>query len=117
MSELPLNGGLEMLFHVAVKLKPGLLWRPRDIGDALGHLTREAANREWNQPQRKKYVDINKVEQRWRYDEYFDIRHGDAEFEVSPSNFQSSFGAAIPHYAPFSAVWNGNVYPVLLYVG
>ena len=57
----------------AVKVKPGLPWRPQDVGDAraMGCL--------WRQPERKKCV--NKAES-WRSKEHFDIRHGAAEFEV-----------------------------------
>jgi hypothetical protein len=46
----------------AVTLK--LPWRPQDILDAtaLGYLLRKAANREWNQPRRKKFVAVNKDE-------------------------------------------------------
>jgi hypothetical protein len=44
----------------AVTLK--LPWRPQDVKDAkaLGYLLRKAANREWNQPRRKKSVAVNK---------------------------------------------------------
>jgi hypothetical protein len=46
----------------AVTLK--LPWRPQDVQDAraLGYLLRKAANGEWNQPMRKKFVAINKDE-------------------------------------------------------
>jgi len=46
----------------AVTLK--LPWRPRDVQDAraMGYLLRKAANREWNQPRRKKSVTVNKDE-------------------------------------------------------
>ena len=36
---------------------------------------------------------------------------------VSPDGFQSCFGPVFPHYAPFPMFWNGDVYPVPLYVG
>jgi hypothetical protein len=39
------------------------------------YLPRKAANREWNQPKRKKFDPINKGERSWRAEEYFDIRH------------------------------------------
>ena len=48
--------------------------------------------------------------------EHFDIRHGDEEFKICPACFWSCFGPVFPHYAPFPTFWNGNVYPVQLYV-
>ena len=77
MSGISLNGGLERPLCEAVKLKPGLPWRPQNVGDAraIGYLSRRAANREWNQPKRKKCVSVNKAERSWRSEEYFDIRH------------------------------------------
>ena len=45
---------------------------------------------EWNQPQRKKYVAVNKAERSWRSEESFDIRHEDAEVGVCSAGF--SFG-------------------------
>ena len=83
----------------------------------VGYLPRKAANREWNQPNRKKYIAINKVKWSWRSEELFDIRHGDAEFGVFPDNFQSCFGPVFPHYASVPKFWNDKVYPVPLYVG
>ena len=37
---------------------------PKDVRDAraVGYLLRKAANREWNQPKRKKFVAVNKDE-------------------------------------------------------
>jgi hypothetical protein len=44
----------------AVTLK--LPRKPQDVRDAksVGYLLRKAANREWNQPRRKKFVAVNK---------------------------------------------------------
>ncbi|KAL6070602.1 hypothetical protein STEG23_013786 [Scotinomys teguina] len=55
----------------AVKVLPGLPWRPQDVGDAgaMGYLPGKAANREWNQTQREKCVAVNKAEQSWRSEE------------------------------------------------
>ena len=41
-----------------------LPWRPKDVKDAkaVGCLLRKAANREWNQPRKKKFVVVNKDE-------------------------------------------------------
>ena len=60
MPEVSLNGGLERPLHEAVKLKPGLPWKPQDVGDArtVGYLPEKTANREWNQPKRRKHVEI-----------------------------------------------------------
>ena len=66
---------------------------------AIGYLPRRAANKELNLPKRKKCVAVNKDERSWRSEEHFDIRHGDAEFEVCPVNFQSCFSLVFPHYA------------------
>ena len=75
----------------AVKVKPGLPWRPQEVRDAraLEYLLRRAANREWNLPKRKNYVEVNKTERNWRREEHFGIRFGDAEFGVCPAGSQS----------------------------
>ena len=41
-----------------------LPWRLKDVKDAraMGYMLRKAANREWNQPRRKQFVAVNKVE-------------------------------------------------------
>jgi hypothetical protein len=46
----------------AVTLK--LPWRPKDVNyaRAMEYMLRKAANREWNQPSRKQFVAVNKVE-------------------------------------------------------
>ena len=54
---------------------------------AVGHLLRKAANREWNQPKRKKFVAVNRAERSWRSEGCFDVRHGDAEFGVGSAGF------------------------------
>ena len=78
---------------------------------------RRAANREWNQPKRKKCVAVNKAEQSWRSEEHFDIRYGDADSGACPDGFQSCFVLVFPYHAPFPMFWNSNVYLVPLYVG
>ena len=52
----------QTLKQEAVTLK--LPWRPQDVRDAraMGYMLRKAANREWNQPRRKKFVAVNKDE-------------------------------------------------------
>jgi hypothetical protein len=39
-------------------------WKSKDVKDVrvVGYLLRKAANREWNQPKRKKFVAVNKDE-------------------------------------------------------
>ena len=81
-----------------------------------GYPTRKAANKEQNQPKRKQCVVVNKAERSWRYEECFDIRHGDAEFGVRQTSFQSCFGLVFPNYLAFSPFLNGDVYPVPLNV-
>ena len=68
------------------------LWRYQDVKDSrdMGNLPRTVSNRKWIQPKRKNYVVVNKDERRCRSEECFDIRHGDAEFEVRPAGFWSS---------------------------
>ena len=57
-----------------------------------GYLLRKAANREWNQPRRKKFVAVNKDEKGVGDLRLPDIRHRDAEFKVCPVGFLSCFG-------------------------
>jgi hypothetical protein len=58
-----LHGSIERALNEAVKMKPGLLLRSQNVGDAraVAYLPRRTANREWNQPKRKKCVAINKA--------------------------------------------------------
>ena len=92
-----LHGGLEWPLCEAVKAKPGLSWRPQNIEDdrAMGYLPRKVANREWNQPKRKKCAAVNKAERIWRPEMCFDIRHEDSEFGVCPACFWSFFGPRV----------------------
>ena len=43
----------------------------------MGHLSRKAANREWNQTKSMKCV---VAERSWRSEEHFDMSHRDGEF-------------------------------------
>ena len=60
--------GSQTLEQEAIKLK--LPWRPQDgiYARAVGHLPRKAANREWNQPKRKKCLGVIKAERSWTSD-------------------------------------------------
>ena len=113
-----LHGGPERLLCEAVVVKPGLPWRSQDVGDAraVGFMLRKVANREWNQPKRKKYVAVNKAERSWSSHECFDIRHGDAIWSF-PSCFFILLSSRISSLAPFPPFWNGNVYSVPFYAG
>jgi hypothetical protein len=59
-----LHGGPVGPLCEAMKVEPGLSWRPQDIGIArvVGYLPRRAASWEWNQPKRKKCAAVNKAE-------------------------------------------------------
>ena len=83
MSGVSPHGGLEKPLCQAVKVKPGLPWRPQNVGDAraMGYLPRKAPNKAWNQPRRKECSAISKAERSLRY-EHFDIRHRDAKFGI-----------------------------------
>ena len=63
MSRVTLYEGLEKPLHEAMKLKPVLPWELQDFRDARAviYLPRRAANRECNQPEREKYVLVNKA--------------------------------------------------------
>ena len=90
----------------AVKVKPELLWRPPNIGDAgtMGYLLNRTDNRKWNQPKREKCVAVNRAEKSGRSEEHFDTRHGDAEFGVCPACFWSCFGPGFSHLCSFSYI-------------
>lgn len=49
--------------HVQLWVKPGLHWRPQDIGDAraMGYMSRRAAYRVWKQLKREKYATVVKA--------------------------------------------------------
>lgn len=78
MAGVSLHGGPEKPLCEAEKVKPGSPWIPPDVGDAriVVHLSRRAANRQYNQPKREKCIEMNKAERRWKSEEHFDIRHG-----------------------------------------
>ena len=58
----------QTLKQEAVKLR--LLWQPWDVrcARAMGYLLRKAANREWNQPERRNCIAANKAERSWTSD-------------------------------------------------
>ena len=93
MSGVSLYGGLEKPLCEAVKMKPGLPWRPQNVGDAraMGYLLRGAANKELNQPKRIKYMVLTKAGRSWISEKHSDKQHGNAEFGICHSRLQSCF--------------------------
>jgi hypothetical protein len=81
----------------AVKSK--LPWRPQDVRNArtMGYLLRKTANREWNQPRRKKCVTVVKAERNWA---------SDMEMQ-SLKNAQLVFRVALVKYFLTIMFWNG----------
>ena len=81
-----LHVGPESPLLEAVKVQPGLPWRPQDVEDAraMRYLPGRAADTEWNQTKREKYV--NKAERSGRFEELankpFDIRNRVTGFRV-----------------------------------
>ena len=109
---MSLCGGLERPVCESVKVKPGLPWRPQDVGKARAaeYLPRRAANREWNQPRRKKCVVVNKVERNWRSEKHFDVRYGDAKFEFA----QMVLGLALVQY--FLSMFSSLPFGMVMYI-
>lgn len=56
-----------------------------DVGHAsnVGHKPRKAADRAWNQLKRKKCVSLDKAEMSWRFEEFFNVRHGEQSLEMA----------------------------------
>ena len=103
MLGVSMHRGLERPLHGSVKVKPGLPWRLKDVGDAivLGYLLKKP-NTGFNRPKEKKYIVVNKAERTWRSEECFGIRDEDAEFGVCPACFQSSFA---PHFCTMFSLY------------
>lgn len=102
-----MHGGPKRLLHEAMKMKPGLCWRPQDIGGArdMGCLPETAASRGWNQPGRQKCIVVNRIG-RAEPSELFGIRQGIIGSGFSLAHFL--------HYDPIPAFWNGNMNSVPL---
>jgi hypothetical protein len=51
-----------------VKIKPGLDWRPQDVGDTktLNYPLRRVADQVWNQPKKEKCASVKKTKRSWR---------------------------------------------------
>lgn len=77
-----------------------LSWITQDVRGirSIRYLLRKAPNREYNKPQIKEVVAVNKDGWSWRYEKYFDIRHGDVEFGLCSASFLTCFDSLFPHY-------------------
>lgn len=97
MSGVSLHGGLERPLCKAMKVKPGLPWRPQNVGDdrAVGYFQRRDPNRGIS-PWERGVLQPTKLKGAGGLKSTFDIRRGDTEFGVS----QLFFGSVFLHYAP-----------------
>lgn len=78
-------------------MKPGLHWRPRDIGDVRAA---EENCRLGVEPAQMKQV-CRKAERNWRSEARFDIRCGDAEVAVCPVAFNLALAQFFLILPPF----------------
>lgn len=87
VSRVSLSGGPERPLHEVVTVKPGLRWRPQDVGDArvMEYLPRRAADQVQNQPKREMCVAVHRAERSWTSEELSDIRHSVTESGVCPA--------------------------------
>lgn len=86
----------------AVKVKPGLSWRPHNVSGARdgGCLPRKPAHSGRNQPKREQWAAGSKA-RRVKSFEPFGIGHETVGFRVCPAGFESCFGS-FPHYVPIT---------------
>lgn len=63
-SVLSLPGDLERELHETVRVKPGLPWRPLNVGDkaVVRYLLKKDNKREQKRPKRQKYIAVNKAQ-------------------------------------------------------
>lgn len=94
MSGVSLHGGLERLLCKAMKVKPGLPWRPLNVGDdrAVGYFQRRDPNRRIS-PWERGVLQPTKLKGAGGLTSTFDIRHGDKEFGVCPAPFWISISS------------------------
>lgn len=87
----------------AMKVKPGLCWRPQDIEmPELWDATKESCRLGVEPcPREREVCCSQQTESSWRSEEHFDIRHGDGEFGGFPTGFLPCFGPEFSYYAPF----------------
>jgi hypothetical protein len=88
----------ERLLCKTVKVRPRFLWKhPRCWRcQSIGYLPKKAANREWNQPKRKK-----RKNKRVGYLKRILTLYMEMQFGVCPAGFQACFDPVFPHYDPF----------------
>lgn len=94
MSGVSLHGGLERPLCKAMKVKPGLPWRPQNVGDdrAVGYFQRRDPNRGIS-PWERGVLQPTKLKGAGGLKSTFDIRHGDKEFGVCPAPFWISISS------------------------
>ena len=75
----------QTLKQEAVTLK--LPWRLKDVKDAraMGYMLRKLLTGSGTSPGESSLLQSTKMKKEWRYDDHFDISHGDAEFGVCPA--------------------------------
>lgn len=94
MSGVSLHGGLERPLCKAMKVKPGLPWRPQNVGDdrAVGYFQRRDSNRGIS-PWERGVLQPTKMKGAGGLKSTFDIKHGDTEFGVCPATFWFSISS------------------------
>lgn len=117
MSGNALYGGLEETLYKALKVIHVLLQRPQDVGEAraVDYLPRKAAECLGTRARERSVLQLTQLKGVGDR-KCFDIRHGNREFEICLSGFQTHFSPALPYYAPFAPFSNSYVCPVLLYL-
>lgn len=100
----------ERPLHEAGKVKPGIHWKPQDVGGALAmrHFSRRA-DTDWSVLQAAKLGG-------WSWLSPLPS-HKELQFGVCPAGFGACFGPVFPHYSPILPCWNCSVCSVSLYVG
>ena len=76
----------------------------------MGYLLRRAANREWNQPKRKKCAAVNKAEWSWGPEEHLYVRHEDTELGIYLAGFGLVFIQYFLSILPSLSLIRVNVY-------
>lgn len=99
-------GGPERTLYKAIKVKPGLCWRPQDAGDRNHRISAKESCRPGVEPDQERKVCCN--QQSWKeleLQECFDNRHKDAVWSLPRWFYILLFIYLLyifPHYAPLS---------------
>ena len=94
-------------------IKLNLSWRPQNVRfvRSMRYLPRQAANREWNQPTRMKFVSAERQICKQRMKGVGDLK---ASLTLDMEMFdQLAFGLALVQYFFTVTFWNDSIYPVL----